>query len=416
VFSEDLGAICRWLADCRITTVAMESTGVYWVPLFKMLEAHGIEVYLVNAKAVKNFVEKKTDRVDAESLMLLHSYGLLKRSFQVNNSARQLRNLSRHRDKLIQTAAKEIQHVQKCMELMNIKLVNVLSDVMGKSGQAIIRAILAGERNTKALASLADPRCKTPQEIIEKSLEGTWDEDLLFAMKQSYDLYLYIQGQIQSCELRMGEMMEVYANEIGSKELSVIRSKKPRNSKSSLAIDVEQYGIRIFGVNLMRVPGINESTVLRLIAELGHDFTDSFDSCHHFCKWENLTPNNKISGGKTISSKLSKRKNPVGQVFRQAANSQQAAKSAIGDIFRKKRARKGAMQAIVATANRLSKIVFTMVRDQTEYDESLLYINEEEVLRKRLAIMQRNIEHLKAQLETPKIPPYEIPDYKANGS
>ena len=322
-FTEDLQYISSWLKACSITTVAMESTGVYWVQLYMILEEDGFEVLLVNAKAIKNIGEKKTDEVDAEWIMLLHSYGLLKASFQPDNRARRIRNISRHRDNLLQSSSKEVLHMQKYMELMNIKLVNVISDILGKSGQDIIQAILLGERDAKKLASLADPRCKAPKEVIEKSLLANWDEDLLFMLKQSYDLYLYYQNKMQSCDQKIESIAEEYLAEIniGKPEKEFLRSEKKKSKKNFVTIDIEKYAFKLWGVNLMQIPGISDSALLRLTGELGHNFTDKFETYKEFCCWCNLTPNNKISGGKLLSSKIPKRKNPVGQILRASANS-----------------------------------------------------------------------------------------------
>ena len=199
-FTCDLKLISEWLRDCGITTVAMEATGIYWIPLFFKLEADGIDVQLVNAREVKNISEKKTDEADAEWLMLLHSYGLLKPSFQPENSARQVRNLCRHRNNLLRAAVKEVQHMQKAMEQMNIKLTNVLSDIVGKSGKAIISAILSGNHDPESLAQLADGRCKRSKADIALSLEGTWDADHLFELKQSHELYEFYQKKVEECD------------------------------------------------------------------------------------------------------------------------------------------------------------------------------------------------------------------------
>ena len=399
VFTEDLEAISRWLTECCIKTVAMESTGVYWVPLYMKLLDCGIEVYLVNAKSTKNFVEEKTDEVDAESLMLMHAYGLLKPSYQVDNCAREIRNLSRHRDNLIRSAAKEVQHMQKSMELMNIKLSNVLSDITGKSGQDIIAAILSGKRDAKELAELADPRCKNPKEIIAKSLAGNWNEDLLFTLKQSYELYQFIQKQIVECESKMEALFLKYSSQMPAQKDTIVRSEKQRQKKTKVAFDVEEYAHKIFGVNLMRIPGINEGNLLKLTGELGHNFTEKFDNYKKFCRWENLAPNNKITGGRIISSKLPKRKNPVGQIFREIAVTLGRAKNPLGDYYRRMQSRKGPMGAIVATANKISKIVYTMVKTQTEYDESLIRINEPEYLMRKMKNMQKGIAAIQKQLE-----------------
>ena len=399
VFTEDMDKISDWLVSCRITTVAMESTGVYWVPLYMHLVSRGIEVYLVNAASVKNFVEEKTDEVDAESLMLMHAYGLLKASYQVNNFAREIRNLSRHRDNLTRTAAKEVQHMQKSMELMNIKLDVVLSDITGKSGQDIIDAIISGERDAEKLASLANWRCKTPTDIIAKSLVGNWNEDLLFALKQSYQLYHFIQKQIIECEQKIQTLAHKYSVNLSAQSSELIRSKKQIHTKTKVAFDVEEYGYKIFGVNLMRIPGINQGTLLKLIGELGHDFTEKFDTFKKFCRWENLAPNNKITGGRIISSKLPKRKNPVGQIFRELAVTMSSSKSPLGDYYRRIRGRKGPMGAIVATANKISKIVYTMVKNKTEYDESLIKMNDIDFVTRKLKSMQKGVAKLQAQIE-----------------
>jgi transposase len=399
VFTEDLESISIWLTECRIKTVAMESTGVYWVPLYMKLLDCGIEVYLVNAKSTKNFVEEKTDEVDAESLMLMHAYGLLKPSYQVDNCAREIRNLSRHRDNLTRSAAKEIQHMQKSMELMNIKLSNVLSDITGKSGQDIIAAILSGKRDAKELAELADPRCKNPKKIIAKSLAGNWNGDLLFTLKQSYELYQFIQKQIIECETKMEALFRKYSSQLPAQKDAIVRSEKQIQKKTKVAFDVEEYACKIFGVNLMRIPGINEGNLLKLTGELGHNFTEKFDDYKKFCRWENLAPNNKITGGRIISSKLPKRKNPVGQIFREIAVTLNRAKNPLGDYYRRMQSRKGPMGAIVATANKISKIVYTMVKTQTEYDESLIRINEPEYLMRKMKNMQKGIAVIQKQLE-----------------
>ena len=401
VFTEDLEFISDWLKACRIDTVAMESTGVYWIPLFMTLVSHGFDVLLVNAKAVKNIGEKKTDEVDAEWIMLLHSYGLLKASFQPNNEARRIRNLSRHRNNLIKTSSREVLHMQKSMELMNIKLGNVISDILGKSGQGIIQAILAGERDASKLAQLADLRCKSSKEEIAKSLNAKWDDDLLFMLKQSYELYLYIQQQIKACDMEMESVLKKYQKEVGGGQpfKECLRSKKKKNLKNGLSMDIEWYADQLWGVNLMRIPGISDTTLSSLLGELGHDFTDKFDSSKQFCRWCNLTPNNKISGGKLLSSKVPKRKNPVGQILRNAANSLRTSKSPLGEYFRHQQFRKGYIPAIIATANKMAKMIYIMLKNKTEYDEALIKSDSEQTLKKKLIRTQKTLEKIKEQLK-----------------
>ena len=400
-FTEDLHYISSWLKACGITTVAMESTGVYWVQLYMILEEDGFDVLLVNAKAIKNIGEKKTDEVDAEWIMLLHSYGLLKASFQPDNRARRIRNLARHRDNLLKASSREVLHIQKSMELMNIKLINVISDILGKSGQDIIRAILSGERDAGKLAALADPRCKSSKEIIEKSLVSNWDDDLLFMLGQSYDLYLYYQTQMKACDKKIESIAQEYLAEISvtAPEKELLRSEKKKAQKNAVTIDIEKYAFQMWGVNLMRIHGISDGALLRLTGELGHDFTDKFETYKEFCCWCNLTPNNKISGGKLLSSKIPKRKNAVGQILRSSANTLKASKTPLGFYFRRIQSKNGYMAAIVATANKLARIIYVMVKTKSEYNESYNQFNEEEILKKKLMATQLALERIQKRIE-----------------
>jgi len=392
-FTEDLRSISAWLKICGITTVAMESTGVYWVQLFMTLEADGFDVLLVNAKAIKNIGEKKTDEVDAEWIMLLHSYGLLKASFQPDNQARRIRNIARHRDSLLKSSSREVLHMQKAMELMNIKLVNVISDILGKSGQEIIRAIISGERNPQKLAELADNRCKASKETIQKSLEANWDEDLIFILEQSYNLYIFYQNQMKDCDKKIEKIANEYLTEINllNTDIQFVKSLKKKAQKNTVTIDIEKIATQMWGVNLMRIPGISDSAMLKLVGELGHNFAEKFETYKHFTCWCNLCPNNKISGGKLLSSKIPKRKNPVGIILRQAANSLKVSKTPLGFYFRRVQSKSGYLAATVATANKLAKIIFTLVKTKSEFDDTFARYSEEEILKKKLIVAQKNI-------------------------
>ena len=400
-FTCDLREISAWLKACDIDTVAMESTGVYWVPLYMRLVADGFDVLLGSAQAIKNFAEKKTDEVDAEWIMLLHSYGLLKASFQPCNYAREIRNLTRHRDNLLQTSSKEVLHMQKYMALMNIKLPNVISDILGKSGMEIIGSIVEGERDPKKLARLADPRCKSTPLEIEKSLEATWDENLVFMLKQAWNLYHYLQQQMIETEKQVEALIQKYKASLPPQEVhqnKCDRCNKPESPKNKISIDIEQYAFELWGVNLMKIPGIKKGSLFRLVSELGHDFVSKFDSYKNFCNWANLVPNNKISGGKLLSSKVPKRKNPVGQILRVAANSLQNEKSSLGIYFRKIQARKGRQAAIVATANKMGRIIYIMVKHKIEFDASIGQEKQVEILKKKLKRTQKELEKLQKQI------------------
>ena len=383
-FTCDLGEICSWLHACGITTVAMEATGVYWLNLYLMLKDAGIDVVLANPLQVKNLMDKKTDEADAEWLMLMHSYGMVKPSFQPENITRKIRNLIRHRSSLLESAAVEIQHMQKAMEMMNIKLSTVISDITGKSGQAIIRAIIAGNHAPESLSQLADGRCRAPKETIAKSLEGTWDEDILFMLGQSLQAYDFYQAQVEACNGMIEALLMEYAAGIDTEGAEFVRTKKNTTPKNALTFDMEKYAFDLWGVNVRAIPGMNVGSMLQLVGELGHDFVDKFETCRKFCKWCNIVPNNKISGGKLLSSHLPKRKNPVGQVFRMCANAVKDEKTEMGNYFRRIKARSGSAQAIVATAHKIARVFYTMIKNRQEYNQRLIGCEEKELLLRKI--------------------------------
>ena len=398
VYTEDLNNIVEWLKSCHIDTVAMESTGVYWLPIFRVLKDSGFDVILVNASDVKNYSGRKTDASDAEWLMMLHSYGLLKPCFQPENIARTMRSLIRHRDNLIHSATREVLHLQKAMEQMNLKLDNVFSDILGKSGQAIIKAILDGERDPKKLSALADSRCKTSKEEIEKSLQATWDEEHLFEMKQSDSLYQTYQQLIMECDTKINEIATRYAAMVDAPKVQLLRSEKRNAKKNLIGFDVEKAAYELWGVNVMRIPGMSRGSLMRLLGELGADFTDKFPTVKHFVSWANLVPNNKISGGALLSSKVPKKKNPVGIVFRQAANTLKAAKCPLGDYFRHMRAKGGYLQAMVATGKKLATIFYTMIQCKIEYDEDVYRKHRKTELQNKVLYLQKRLQRMELEL------------------
>ena len=368
VYTQDLHMISAWLSECGVTTVAMESTGIYWLPLFRVLDDAGFDVLLVNARDAKNYSGKKTDEADAEWLMVLHSYGLMKPCYQPDNMSRQLRNLCRHREFLVMSSSREVLHLQKSMEQMNLKLDNVFSDILGKSGQRIIEAILAGERDAECLANLADRRCKKGKDENMLSLEATWDEDHLFIMRQSHDLYLYYQKLIEECDREMEALLSQYVIQVDAGDAEFVKSTKQKQQRHSVGMDIERYAYDLWGVNVMNLPGISHASLMKLVAELGAGFTRKFMDAKHFVSWANLVPNNKISGGKLLSSKVPKRPNPVGIVFRQCANALRSSKEPLGDYFRHIKARSGHLQAMVTVGKKLATILYTMVSRHAEYD------------------------------------------------
>lgn len=395
-FTQDLNTIVDWLKDCRITTVAMEATGIYYLSLFLKLQDAGIDVLLANPQDVKNLSGRKTDAADAEWLMVLHRYGLLKPCYQPGNVARQIRNLTRQRSNLIRMAEKEVQYMQKAMEQMNIKLSTVISDITGLSGRKIITAILDGQRDTYALASLAESNCKASQEEIALSLEGTWDEDLLFMLKQSLDAYDFFLSQVSDCDTEIEKLLSLYGARIDSANAELVRCKRKKSrSKNAPKMDIENFAYQLWGVNVFEIPGLKDTAVMHLIGELGHDFIDKFESAEKFSSWCNLAPNNKISGGKILSSKIMKRKNPVGQIFRTAAAPLARDKGEMGNYYRRMKAKSGALQANVATAHKMAKIFYTMVKNKVAYDASKVGLNGRELTERKIAKLERALTRLK---------------------
>lgn len=395
-FTQDLNTIVDWLKDCQITTVAMEATGIYYLSLFLKLQDAGIDVLLANPQDVKNLSGRKTDAADAEWLMVLHRYGLLKPCYQPGNAARQIRNLTRQRSNLIRMAEKEVQYMQKAMEQMNIKLSTVISDITGLSGRKIITAILDGQRDTYALASLAESNCKASREEIALSLEGTWDEDLLFMLKQSLDAYDFFLSQVSDCDTEIEKLLSLYGARIDSDNAELVRCKRKKSrSKNAPKMDIENFAYQLWGVNVFDIPGLKDTAVMHLIGELGHDFIDKFESAEKFSSWCNLAPNNKISGGKILSSKIMKRKNPVGQIFRTAAAPLARDKGEMGNYYRRMKAKSGALQANVATAHKMAKIFYTMVKNKVAYDASKVGLNERELTERKIAKLERALMRLK---------------------
>jgi transposase len=350
----------------------MEATGIYWVQLFMVLQEYGFDVVLCNAKHIKNIAEKKTDYVDASWIQLLHSYGLLRESFQPDNQIRQLKDLMRHRERIIQSMSQEILRIQKALEMMNIKVHKVLSDIKGKSGLSILQAIIGGERKPSVLAALVHYSVKTPYDEIIKSLEGNWNDAQLFILRQSYACYCFAQSLIEEVDQSIEQLLVAYAYVAGESKNNkpIERALKRKSSQgNALHFDAEQYSYDILGVNLTRIPGISSLTSVKLISELGRDFTEKFPSSKHFCSWLNVVPNNKISGGKILSSTVPKRKNFAGQAFRVSANTLSKSKGYLGDYFRRMRSKLGYNQAIIAVAHKLARIIYHMVKERVEYDD-----------------------------------------------
>jgi len=360
-FTEDLENIANWLEECSIDTVAMESTGVYWKNLFAVLIERGIDVYLVNAKHTRNITGKKDDESDAEWIQKLHSCGLLKSCFLPDDRTETLRTLVRHRRSLTQDSSRYVLRMQKALELMNIKIHTVIADITGKTGIAILKAIIGGERNAQNFLPLVDNRIKANPETILKSLQGHWREEHLFLLKQCYNLYQHMQLQIELCEREIEKVLQLMAN-VKDKEVAQQGVGKKRKSKNQPRFNTVSYLKGIHKVDVTQIYGISEISALEILSETGSDLS-KWATENRFVSWLNLCPNNKITGGKLISSQLLKKKpNAACQAFRMAANSLKQSQHWLGDYFRRMRSKGGQKYAIVATAHKLAIIYYKMVR------------------------------------------------------
>ena len=396
-FTENLHTIVDWLKKCGIKRCIMESTGFYWFQLFNLLDKNGFETLLVNPADVKNYTARKSDVADAEWLMFIGSHDLYKRSFHTSWWVSELKNLSRHRDNLVEDSSREMLHMQYAMDMMNIKLSSVLRDITGDSGMAIMKAILAGERDPQKLASLANFRCKTPREDIARALEGTWNRVHMLELRQAMESYESKRRQIAECEKQMESIIsENVTSREEDDDHKFVPSNKQRKPKHQVHFDIERLGFDAWGVNAMTIPGISEAGLLRLFSELGPDFINRFPTANKFCRWCNVAPRDEISGGKILSCHLKKRPSVVGQVFRQAAMALAKNNSALGIYYRKMRGRSGPQQANVSVAHKIATIFYMMVKNKSNYIESLTAQSEQKLLIKRIQRLEKD----KLRLET----------------
>ncbi len=362
-FTEDLLAIVDWLSACEVDSIAMESTGVYWIPLYELLVSRGFTVFLVNARHVKNVSGRKSDVLDCQWLQQLMSFGLLAGAFRPDEDICALRALSRLRDMLIEGQAAHIQHQQKALTEMNVQLTNVLTDIDGKTGQAIIRAIVAGERDPVRLAELRDGRVHASREEIAKSLRGNWREEHLFSLAQALKLRDAYQERIDECDRKVEQKLLTLACHDGEPPT---QGKRKGRAKNAPNFDARTALFRACGVDLTRIDGIDVGTAMKIIAEIGPDLAQ-FKSVKHFCSWLGLCPGTKISGGKRLSGTAKHCANRVTQALKVSAMGLLRSKSALGAYCRRMAARMDKPKALKATAHKLARLVYTMLTKGEEY-------------------------------------------------
>jgi len=365
-FTSDLHALAHWLKKCGINTVAMESTGVYWIPLFQILETQGFDVKLVNARHVKNVPGRKTDVKDCQWLQQLHTYGLLSGSFRPDDSICVLRSYWRHRENLIRYAAAHVQHMQKALTEMNLQLHKVISDITGVTGMRIIRAILDGERDFIKLAQMKDPRIKHSTDTIAKALEGDYRQEHLFALKQAVELYCFYQQQLEACNQQIQAYLMQMDSALNIDSQPIKRKKKP--SKNQPCFDLATHLYRISGVDFTQIDGLNVLSVHTILSEVGLN-PEAFGTEKRFTSWLGLCPENRITGEKIKSVRTRKVVNRAAKAFRIAANSLKNSQSALGGYYRRMRARLGPPKAVTATAHKLARIFFRLWKNGGIYQD-----------------------------------------------
>jgi len=348
-FTADLEQLADWLTSCGIQTVAMESTGVYWIPVFEILEEKGFEVKLVNARHVKNVPGRKSDVLDCQWLQQLHTYGLLQGAFRPTDEVVTLRAYVRQRSMLTYNAASYIQRMQKALTQMNLQLHNVVADITGTTGMRIIKAILSGERNPQTLAAMRDPRCKNSVATIALSLKGNYRPEHLFTLKQALEFYEFYQVKIADCDEQILDQL-----------------KRFDDGNTTPPVDIADALIRISGVDLTHIDGISTTTALKILSEIGWDMS-RFKSSKHFASWLGLSPASKISGGKVLSSATKPSANKAAAALRMAAFTLFNSKSALGAYLRRQKARLGAAKAITATAHKMARLIYAMLTKGTAY-------------------------------------------------
>lgn len=386
MFTEDLLRMSEWLKERGVESIAMESTGVYWIPVFEILEENDFEALLVNAYHLKCVPGRKSDVKDCQWIQQLHSNGLLQGSFRPDDEYVRLRGIVRQRAELFKEGARQIQHMHKALTQMNIQLRIVISDITGKTGLTIIQEIIKGERDPQKLALHRDYRCKSELNEIVKGLEGNWREEHILALKQSYEAYEFFHKQIEECERKVQEILnklpQAEMNEdlkdnkefmLKSESLPILKTKRKKKKKCSYDRSPYCFPVtpalkRVCGVDITEIPGIDGNIGMVLLSETGTDM-GRWKTKKHFASWLSLCPGNKVSGGRILSSKTNPSNNRAAQAFRIAANAVRATDTAIGAYYRRMRSKFGPAKAITATAHKLAVMYYTMLKHKRRYIE-----------------------------------------------
>jgi transposase len=373
-------AMVKYLTEAGTTTIAMESTGSYWQSLYLVLIQSGFNVQLIPGSSLRNF--KKTDVKDAQSIQRLHSLGMLSSCFLPEDEQARLRELSRHRKNIIQQISKATLRMQKCLRMMNFRLDVAVNDIVGKSGLLILRAILSGVTNPQELAALASMKVKKNKEEIADALHGNPREELIFELKQNLEAFDFFQDQLGKVDQKVEELLSKIKTELEDNHL--ILKKKQTKGKNQIRVPIQKFAYKLFGVDLMSIQGVSVNTVFTLISEVGIDI-HKFETAKAFASWLRLSPNNKVTGGKVVSSRTPKGKNPLSQALRDAANVIGNQKQGpLTNFFKKIGLRKGRCAAITATARKLAVIIYKMIKDKTPYNPVVPEYIQEKINRNKL--------------------------------
>jgi transposase len=396
-FTTDLHRLAEWLKECRVKTVVMQSTGVYWIPVYDVLEQYGFDVWLVNARDTRNLPGRKSDVQESQWLLKLHTYGLLRKSFRPTPEIRALRTCWRERAEYVQHAGVCIQRMQKALTEMNLQLTTVLSDLSGVTGMNIIRSIVGGERDGMRLAEFREPGVKASKETIAKSLEGTWLPEQLAILKRQLADWEHVQKQMGACDLDLQALMrEMPASEAESTPAPPDtttgkgkgRRKKKKASKNEPNFDLAGELTRVSGVDLTRIDGIKTMTVQTIITEAGLDMS-KWETEDHFVSWIGFSPRNEISGGKVLKKKTRKVKSRLATALRMAASTLRESDSYLGAQFRRFRARLGDPKAITAMGAKLARLVYRMLKYGQEYVDKGTALYEEKYRQQQVRLLAK---------------------------
>lgn len=392
-FTHDLHALADWFTDCGVTSVAMESTGVYWIPAFEILEAHGFEVILVNARYAKNVPGRKTDVSDAGWLRQLHSYGLLRGSFRPDAEIATLRAYMRQRERLTEYAAAHIQHMQKALMEMNLQLHHVVWDITGATGMKIIRAIVGGERDPDVLAAYRDIRCKSSPETIRAALVGNDRAEHVFALEQSLELYDFYKAQIAECDRRLEAAVAALTAKGSEDRPPLPKARIKGRQVNAPAFDIRAALYGVLGTDLTQIHGLGPSLALKMVAECGTDLR-AWKTAKHFTSWLCLAPGNKISGGKLLSSKTRRSSSRAAALLRLAATTIGRSDTALGAFYRRLSTRIGKQKAVTATARKIAVLFYNAIKHGMTYADQGAATYDERHRQRVLANLQRRAKTL----------------------